>query len=77
MAEITGSNVVSVAEHVIMQILALVRNYILSYKQVVDGRWDIGEIATKAHDLEDKVVGIFRCEAHRAAGGCQAKTLRR
>ena len=58
MAEITGSNVVSVVEHVIMQILALVRNYIPSYKQVVDGRWDIGEIATKAHDLEDKVVGI-------------------
>ena len=57
-AEITGSNVVSVAEHVIMQILALVRNYIPSYKQVVDGRWDIGEIAAKAHDLEDKVVGI-------------------
>ena len=57
-AEITGSNVVSVAEHVVMQILALVRNYIPSYKQVVDGRWDIGEIAAKAHDLEDKVVGI-------------------
>lgn len=57
-AEITGSNVVSVAEHVIMQILALVRNYIPSYRQVVDGRWDIGSIAAKAHDLEDKVVGI-------------------
>ena len=57
-AEITGSNVVSVAEHVIMQILALVRNYIPSYKQVVDGGWDIGSIAAKAHDLEDKVVGI-------------------
>ena len=27
-AEITGSNVVSVAEHVVMQILTLVRNYI-------------------------------------------------
>ncbi len=57
-AEITGSNVVSVAEHVVMQILALVRNFIPSYKQVVDGRWDIGEIAARAHDLEDKVVGI-------------------
>jgi formate dehydrogenase len=57
-AEITGSNVVSVAEHVVMQILTLVRNYIPSYKQVVDGRWDIGDIAARAHDLEDKVVGI-------------------
>ena len=57
-AEITGSNVVSVAEHIVMQILTLVRNFIPSYKQVIDGRWDIGSIAAKAHDLEDKVVGI-------------------
>lgn len=57
-AEITGSNVVSVAEHVIMQILTLVRNYIPSYKEVIDGGWDIGKIAAKAHDLEDKIVGI-------------------
>ena len=57
-AEITGSNVVSVAEHAVMQILTLVRNYFPSYKSVVNGGWDIGEIAAKAHDLEDKVVGI-------------------
>lgn len=57
-AEITGSNVVSVAEHVVMQILTLVRNYIPSYKEVIDGGWDIGKIAAKAHDLEDKIVGI-------------------
>lgn len=30
-----GSNVVSVAEHVVMQMLALVRNYIPAYTQVV------------------------------------------
>jgi hypothetical protein len=29
-----GSNVVSVAEHVVMMILTLVRNYIPAYKQV-------------------------------------------
>ncbi len=58
-AEITGSNVVSVAEQVVMHILTLVRNYIPAYKQVIEGRWDIAEIASKAHDLEDKVVGIF------------------
>jgi formate dehydrogenase len=57
-AEITGSNVVSVAEHVVMQVLALVRNYIPAYKQVIEGGWDIGGIAAKSHDLEDKVVGI-------------------
>jgi formate dehydrogenase len=58
-AEITGSSVVSVAEQVAMHILALVRNYIPAYKQVPEGKWDIAEIAAKAHDLEDKVVGIF------------------
>ncbi|MCI4373842.1 MAG: NAD-dependent formate dehydrogenase, partial [Thermoplasmata archaeon] len=57
-AEITGSNVVSVAEHTIMQILALVRNYLPAYQQVLDGRWDIAEAAGRSHDLEGKVVGI-------------------
>ena len=40
-AEVTGSNVVSVAEHVVMAILALVRNYMPAYKQVIEGEWDI------------------------------------
>jgi formate dehydrogenase len=57
-AEITGSNVVSVAEHVVMQILALVRNFIPSYQDVIAGGWDIGKIAARSHDLEDKTVGI-------------------
>ncbi len=57
-AEITGSNVVSVAEHAVMQILTLVRNYLPAYKQVLEGRWDIAEAAAKSHDLEGKVVGI-------------------
>ena len=51
-AEITGSNVVSVAEQVVMHILTLVRNYIPPYKQVIEGRWDIAEIASNAHDLK-------------------------
>src|SRR4051812_32034699 len=58
-AEQTGSNVVSVAEHAVMQLLALVRNYVPAYQQVVDGRWDIGEIAERAWDLERKTVGIY------------------
>jgi formate dehydrogenase len=57
-AEVTGSNVVSVAEHVIMQILALVRNYIPAYLEVVGGGWDIAKVASRSHDLEDKTVGI-------------------
>jgi formate dehydrogenase len=58
-AEQTGSNVVSVAEHAVMQLLALVRNYVPAYQQVVDGRWDIGEIARRSWDLERKTVGIY------------------
>jgi formate dehydrogenase len=57
-AEITGSNVVSVAEHVVMQMLILVRNYVPAYHEVIEGGWDIGKIAGKSHDLEDKTVGI-------------------
>lgn len=57
-AEITGSNVVSVAEHVVMQVLALVRNYIPCYQDVVAGGWNIGPLAAHSHDLEDKTVGI-------------------
>jgi formate dehydrogenase len=57
--EITGSNVVSVAEHNVMQLLALVRNYLPAYQQVVEGRWDLGEIADRSHDLEGKTVGII------------------
>jgi formate dehydrogenase len=60
-AEVTGSNVVSVAEHVVMQMLALVRNYIPAYKQVINGEWNVAEIAKNAFDLEDKVVGTVGC----------------
>ncbi len=41
-----------------MHILALVRNYIPAYQQVLDGKWDIAEIASRAHDLEGKTVGV-------------------
>ncbi len=57
-AEQSGSNITSVAEHAVMQILALVRNFIPAYKDVVEGGWSIGEIAAKSHDLEGKTVGI-------------------
>lgn len=42
-----GSNVVSVAEHVVMMILTLVRNYIPAYKQICAGDWNVAEIARK------------------------------
>jgi formate dehydrogenase len=56
-AEVTGSNVVSVAEHVVMMMLTLVRNYIPAHQQVVNGEWDVAKIAANAYDLENKVIG--------------------
>ncbi len=58
-AEITGSNVVSVAEHTVMQILILVRNFLESYQNVINGGWNIGQVASKIHDLEGKTVGLI------------------
>lgn len=58
-AEQTDSNTVSVAEHAVMQTLALVRNYIPAYNDVVNGGWSIGEIASHSYDLEHKTVGIY------------------
>jgi len=69
--EVTGCNVVSVAEHVVMQILALVRNYMPAYNQVVNGAWDIAAIADRAWDLEGKSVGTV------AAGRIGLRVLQR
>nr|6T8Y_AAA Chain AAA, Formate dehydrogenase [Thermochaetoides thermophila DSM 1495]6T8Y_BBB Chain BBB, Formate dehydrogenase [Thermochaetoides thermophila DSM 1495]6T8Y_CCC Chain CCC, Formate dehydrogenase [Thermochaetoides thermophila DSM 1495]6T8Y_DDD Chain DDD, Formate dehydrogenase [Thermochaetoides thermophila DSM 1495]6T8Z_AAA Chain AAA, Formate dehydrogenase [Thermochaetoides thermophila DSM 1495]6T8Z_BBB Chain BBB, Formate dehydrogenase [Thermochaetoides thermophila DSM 1495]6T8Z_CCC Chain CC len=56
-AEVTGSNVVSVAEHVVMTILVLVRNFVPAHEQIEAGRWDVAEVAKDEYDLEGKVVG--------------------
>ena len=58
MAEVTASNVVSVAEHNVLQILALVRNFVAGHAEARDGGWDVAKIAEPAHDLEGKTVGI-------------------
>jgi len=70
-AEVTGCNVVSVAEHVVMQILALVRNYIPAYQQIVNGEWDVAKAADRAWDLEGKSVGTV------AAGRIGLRVLQR
>ncbi|GJJ09014.1 hypothetical protein Clacol_003235 [Clathrus columnatus] len=58
-AEVSGSNVVSVAEHVVMTILTLVRNYDTGHQQAITGNWQVSNIARKAFDLENKVVGTI------------------
>ncbi|CAH9115328.1 unnamed protein product [Cuscuta epithymum] len=56
-AEVTGSNVVSVAEDELMRILILVRNFLPGHHQVINGEWDVAKIAYRAYDLEGKTVG--------------------
>jgi len=56
-AEVTFCNSISVAEHVVMMILALVRNYIPSYQWVVKGGWNIADCVERAYDLEGMHVG--------------------
>jgi formate dehydrogenase len=70
-AEVTYSNSISVAEHVVMMILALVRNYIPSYKWVIDGGWNIADCVSRSYDLEGMQVGTV------AAGRIGAAVLRR
>ncbi|CAH6721643.1 formate dehydrogenase 1 [[Candida] jaroonii] len=56
-AEVTGSNVVSVAEHAMMTILNLVRNFPSAHELALKGNWDIAAAARDEYDLENKVVG--------------------
>jgi len=58
-AEVSGSNVVSVAEHVVMSILLLVRNFVPAHEQIVANKWDVAAVARNAFDLEGKVVGTL------------------
>src|SRR5258707_4544008 len=56
-AEVTYSNSISVSEHVVMMILALVRNYLPSYQWVVKGGWNIADCVERSYDLEGMAVG--------------------
>src|ERR1700722_16081668 len=56
-AEVTYCNSISVAEHVVMMILSQVRNYIPSYKWVVDKGWNIADCVERSYDVEGMNVG--------------------
>src|SRR4051812_18013700 len=70
-AEVTYCNSLSVSEHIVMMILALVRNYIPSYGWVVRGGWNIADCVERAYDLEGMNVGTV------AAGRIGLAVLRR
>lgn len=58
-AEVTYCNSISVAEHTVMQVLALVRDYLPQYKIVVEGGWNIADSVARSYDLEGMDVGVF------------------
>ena len=70
-AEVTYCNSISVSEHVVMMILALVRNYIPSYNWVIKGGWNIADCVERAYDVEAMDVGTV------AAGRIGLAVLRR
>jgi formate dehydrogenase len=70
-AEVTYCNSISVAEHVVMMILGLVRNYIPSYQWVVKKGWNVADCVARSYDLEGMTVGTV------AAGRIGTAVLRR
>jgi formate dehydrogenase len=70
-AEVSYSNSISVSEHVVMLILALVRNYIPSYQWVIEGGWNIADCVSRSYDLEGMQVGTV------GAGRIGSAVLRR
>jgi formate dehydrogenase len=70
-AEVTYCNSISVSEHVVMMILALVRNYIPQHQIVLDGGWNIADGVARSYDLEGMQVGTV------AAGRIGTAVLRR
>src|SRR5579863_5136400 len=56
-AEVTYCNSISVAEHVVMMILSLVRNYLPSYEWVTRGGWNIADCVARSYDVEGMTVG--------------------
>jgi formate dehydrogenase len=69
--EVTYCNSISVAEHVVMLILSLVRNYLPSHRVVHEGGWNIADCVARSYDLEGMQVGTV------AAGRIGSAVLRR
>ena len=70
-AEVTGSNSISVAEHVVMMVLSLVRNYLPSHEYAVKGGWNIADCGARSYDVEGMDFGTI------AAGRIGLAVLRR
>lgn len=70
-AEVTYSNSISVAEHVVMMVLSLVRNYLPAHQTVLEGGWHVADCVQRSYDLEGMQVGTV------GAGRIGSAVLRR
>ncbi|HEX2292967.1 MAG TPA: NAD-dependent formate dehydrogenase [Gaiellaceae bacterium] len=70
-AEVTYCNSISVAEHVVMLILVLVRDYIPAHRWAEEGGWNIADAVSRSYDLEGMQVGTV------GAGRIGSAVLRR
>ena len=57
--EVTFCNSISVSEHTVMMILALVRDYIPQYNWVIKGGWNIADSVARSYDVEGMSIGIL------------------
>jgi formate dehydrogenase len=57
--EVTYCNSRSVAEHIVMQILVLVRDFTTQHKIVNDGGWHIADAVKRSYDVEGMHVGTI------------------
>ncbi|WP_109483537.1 NAD-dependent formate dehydrogenase [Paraburkholderia sp. C35] len=58
-AEETFSNSISVAEHVVMMVLGLVRNYLPAHQFAVNGGWNIADCVSRSYDVEGMHFGTL------------------
>ncbi|MFZ9034940.1 MAG: NAD-dependent formate dehydrogenase [Francisellaceae bacterium] len=70
-AEVTFCNSISVAEHAVMMMLALVRDFITQHDIAREGGWDIADCVKSSYDIEGMDVGVL------AAGRIGLAVLRR
>lgn len=70
-AEITFCNSISVAEHSVMMMLSLVRDFLTQHQIASSGGWDIADCVKASYDIEGMDVGVL------AAGRIGLAVLRR
>ena len=58
-AEATFSNSISVAEHAVMTVLVLVRNFVPAHLTALTGGWNVADLAARSYDLEGFAVGTL------------------